>query len=82
LSHHHASTASGGIIIERKYAQEDAAYEASAVMYVGGRRETDDDFEVLSDPIEYEAEVAERRETHEPIELDPEVDISDTAFGI
>jgi hypothetical protein len=81
--HVRVSTASGGVVIERKHSAEGATYEESAVMQVGGAGEVAGEAEpMLADPIDYEAELAERRETHEPIEFDPDTDLTNSQFGI
>lgn len=78
---HYPSTASSGVIIEREYRAEDAAYEETVI--VGGSGEVADEAEpMLDEPIDHEAELAERRETHEPIEFDSDADLTNTAFGI
>lgn len=77
----HPSTASSGVIIERKYRAKNAAYEETVI--VGGPGEVAGGVEpVLGEPIDYDAELEERRGTHEPIGFDPDADLKNTAFGI
>jgi hypothetical protein len=84
VTHHlYASTASSGVVIERKHSAEGATYEESMVMRVGGTGDVAGESEpILADPINFDAELAERRETHEAIEVDPDADLTNTQFGI
>ena len=71
-----------GVVIERQYSGPGARYERSASIIVGGDAGhagiTDP---ILTEPIDFDAEIANRRETHEPM---PPVDggLSNTVFGI
>ena len=76
------TTASGGVIIERHYASEGIRFTHGARLVVDGCDEPAGVSDpILSDPVDYEAELAERRETHEPIEPVTS-DTRNTVFGI
>jgi hypothetical protein len=77
------AVASGSYTIERKYSADDAHYEES---FSFDLRDTDYDEPgssdpVLAEPIDYEAALAERKRTHEPIEP-VDTDLANTKFGI
>jgi hypothetical protein len=74
------ATCGGGTIIETEYRGEDVQYDVSVSM---------DGFEwslgmtepVLLKPIDYDAELAEREKTHEPIS-DVDGDLGNRLFGV
>lgn len=78
----HSSTASGGIAIERRYVSSEGHVEQSSYLIIGGEEGiagvTDP---ILSEPIDFEAELNERAATHEPLEP-VDTDLTNRAFGI
>jgi hypothetical protein len=75
------STATGGVVIERKYRTEDGQIEQSSVVVSSDNVSAGDVDVILVEPIDYEAELARREKTHEPIEP-VDTDLTNTAFGI
>jgi hypothetical protein len=75
-------TASSGVAIERRYTGEDARYEHHATIVVAGDQGIAGISDpILTEPIDFEAELAERERTHEP--LGPvDTDLTNTLFGI
>jgi hypothetical protein len=76
-------TSSTGFLIEREYRSEDAhwAYSSSWAEVAGEHGIAGMTDPMLVDPIDFEAELAERRRTYEP--LPPvDTDLTNPHFGI
>jgi hypothetical protein len=76
------TTGASGTFIETKYQGEPARYEMETSLLAAGFDWSLGMTEsVLLDPIDYEAELAERRETHEAI-APVDGDVGNSLFGI
>jgi hypothetical protein len=75
------STASAGFAIERRYREEHAHYEQSSSIRVGESGIAGVTDPMLVEPIDFEAEIAERQREYEPLEP-VDGDLRNSRFGI
>jgi hypothetical protein len=76
------TTRGSGTIIETKYSGESVQYEQETSLVTDGFDWTLGMTKpTLLEPIDFEAELAERRETHEP-HTDPDGNLGNSLFGI
>lgn len=77
----YGSTASGGVAIRRRV-ELDAEFEASSHGVISGEQGLVSFGEgALTEQIAFEAEIAVRAETHEPLDA-VDTDLTNSAFGI